>query len=65
MHCSEEDCAVCGQWPAGDREGVRMLIDRIPLREPVCEECLMAFGRSLVVEETAPLRPLTYVRRNR
>jgi hypothetical protein len=24
---SEDDCAVCGHWPAADREAMRLLID--------------------------------------
>jgi hypothetical protein len=28
-----------------------MLIDRIPLREPICEECLAAFRRNVVEPE--------------
>jgi len=47
---SEEDCAVYGQWPPRDREVMRTLIDRIPLREPVCEECRMAFWRNILIE---------------
>ena len=36
---TEELCSVCSRWPAADREGMRMLIDTLPLREPVCLKC--------------------------
>jgi hypothetical protein len=39
---SEEDCVVCGQWPAADREGMRGLIERIPL-EGACPACEVEF----------------------
>ena len=32
---SEDDCAVCGQWPAADRRSMRLLIDTLPMREEV------------------------------
>jgi hypothetical protein len=44
---SEDDCAVCGDWPAADREGMRMLLDRIPLHDGVCDLCQMEFWRGL------------------
>jgi hypothetical protein len=43
---SEDDCAVCGGWPARDREAMRLLTSRIPL-EGVCEACEMEFWRGL------------------
>ena len=44
----EDDCAVCGRWPAADREGMRVLIDNIPLRERFCEACLAAFWHNCI-----------------
>jgi len=48
LGCKQDRCAVCARWPAADREGMRMLVDSIPLREPVCEDCVMAFWRTLI-----------------
>jgi len=50
---SEDDCAVCGQWPAADRRSMRLLIDTLPMQEAVCDRCLMAFWRNCIV----PLLP--------
>jgi hypothetical protein len=44
---SEEDCAVCRDWPAKDRWALRQMINRMPLQEEVCVECQMAFWRSV------------------
>jgi hypothetical protein len=44
---AEDDCVVCGRWPAADREGMREMIDCISLRDDVCEECEMAFWRNI------------------
>ena len=46
--CDEADCTVCGQWPEGLREMLRLLINRIPHQDPLCEECLMAFARTRI-----------------
>jgi hypothetical protein len=43
---SEDDCVVCGSWPAADREGMRELIARLPL-DGSCAECSLAFFRRL------------------
>jgi hypothetical protein len=39
----KDDGAVCVNWPAADREGMRFLIDHIPLRESFCDKSLAAF----------------------
>jgi hypothetical protein len=44
---TEADCAVCGQWHPAIRLAMRDLIDRIRLREPICDECLMAFWTNI------------------
>jgi hypothetical protein len=44
---SEDDCAVCGHWPAADREAMRLMIDRISLQDDVCDECSVAFFRNI------------------
>jgi hypothetical protein len=53
---SEADCEVCQDWPAADRETMRIMIDRIPLHDPVCAECQMAFWAKLLPRSTKPTR---------
>ena len=53
MVCSEDQCAVCARWSAAERKGMRMLIDYIPRKEPMCKECVMAWWRNLI-EITEP-----------
>lgn len=45
-------CAICEGWPIGRRE--RLLIEDIPLKEAVCDDCLMAFWEHLMA--TDPMR---------
>jgi hypothetical protein len=40
---SEDDCAVCGRWPPALRPTMRDAIFRVPLHEPVCDDCMVAF----------------------
>jgi uncharacterized membrane protein len=40
---SEDDCAVCGSWPFALRATMRDAIFRIPLKEPICDDCVVAF----------------------
>jgi len=44
----DEPCAVCASWPPSAREGMRDVIDRLPLREPLCEACVVAFWNNCV-----------------
>jgi hypothetical protein len=44
---AEDDCVVCGHWPAADRSAMREMIDRISLKDDVCDECNMAFFRNI------------------
>jgi hypothetical protein len=44
---SEDDCAVCGHWPAADREAMRLLIDGMPLQDDVCDACQWEFWRKI------------------
>ena len=37
---SDYDCAVCGSWPPALRETMREVVDELPLRRQVCDECL-------------------------
>jgi hypothetical protein len=40
---NNDDCVVCGSWPATDREGVRRMIYEIAPQQPVCDKCIVAF----------------------
>jgi hypothetical protein len=44
---SEDDCVVCGHWPAADRWACREMLRSIPLSDDVCEECEMTFWRNI------------------
>jgi hypothetical protein len=43
----EKDCLLCGEIPASERDAFRASLDKLPLDEPVCDECLMAWWRNL------------------
>jgi hypothetical protein len=43
----EKECLLCGEIPAGERDAFRASLDKLPLDEPVCDECLMAWWRNL------------------
>ena len=38
-----DDCAICGPWPPALRAGMRTAITAVPLRQPICEQCLVAW----------------------
>jgi hypothetical protein len=44
---SEDQCAVCSLVPPIDRQLFRMDLYKIPLREPMCDACVMAFFRNI------------------
>jgi hypothetical protein len=44
---SEDDCVVCGKWPAKDRWALREMLTTIPLSDDVCDECSFAFFRNI------------------
>jgi hypothetical protein len=46
-----EACGICQAWPIGRRE--RLLIEGIPLKEAVCDDCLLAFWEHLMATEPA------------
>ena len=39
----EDDCAVCGSWPASFRPTMRDAIFFIPVKQPICDDCVVAF----------------------
>ena len=46
---SEDDCVICGKWPARDRRALRKMIRALPVNEgPICKECLRSFWHGLV-----------------
>lgn len=47
---SEDDCILCGHWPAADRWALREMTDRLPLKEleQICAKCIEAFWTNCV-----------------
>ena len=43
----EDHCAICSRVPPNERDAFRASLDRMPLKEPVCDACLVAFWRNL------------------
>ena len=43
----KKDCLLCGEISPSERDAFRASLDRMPLKEPVCDACLMAFWRNL------------------
>jgi hypothetical protein len=44
---SEDECTLCsGMWPS-ERDAFRANLDKVSLRDPVCDACLMAFFRNI------------------
>jgi hypothetical protein len=41
----EDDCAICGHWPARDRWALRAMLDTLPMVDEVCDACLVAFWK--------------------
>ena len=39
----EDQCVICQRWPATLRPIMRDAVFTIPLKQPVCDGCLMAF----------------------
>ena len=53
-------CAVCEAWPMGRLE--RLLIEDIPAKEAVCDDCLLVFWEYLMATEPSQraTRPIRY-----
>jgi hypothetical protein len=43
----KEHCALCSRVRRGEREAFRANLDTLPVNEPICDACLMAFWRNL------------------
>jgi hypothetical protein len=43
----EEHCQLCSRVEPSEREAFRACLDMLPLKEPICEACLIAFWRNL------------------
>jgi hypothetical protein len=44
----EDDCAICGHWPARDRWALREMLDTLPMVDEVCDACLVAWWALIV-----------------
>jgi len=56
---NEDQCALCsGMW-ASEREAFRVNLDKIPLKEPVCNACVMAFFVTLGFRSVTMRNPST------
>ena len=51
---AQAQCGICEAWPKGRRE--RLLIEDIPLKEAVCDDCLMWFWEYIMATEPARRR---------
>ena len=47
-----DECSLCSRWPKSLRPAMRGAIDRVPLKKPVCDECLGVFARGLPILPT-------------
>jgi hypothetical protein len=56
MPIPEDDCVVCGRWPAAERWARRQVTEWLPARddEPVCDECMIAFCWRQIVWDEPP-----------
>jgi hypothetical protein len=53
---SEDDCAVCGSWPSALRPAVRDAIFRIPLKQLIYDDCVVAFWDNVWTRSEAQRR---------
>jgi hypothetical protein len=44
---SEAECPVCSKWPSQDRRSKREELDEIPLGQPICARCFVAFWKNM------------------
>ncbi len=44
---NEDDRSLCSRFSPSEREAFRADLDTLPLKEPVCVACEMAFWRNL------------------
>ena len=40
-------CVICGRWPSALRPAMRCAVNVLPLQEPICGECMKAFGANV------------------
>ena len=46
-HVSEDQCALCARMWASERPAFRAQLNKIPLKDPVCDACVVAFFRNI------------------
>ena len=44
---TEDQCVVCRRWPKALRPAMRAAINSLPLKQPVCVECAVAFWTNI------------------
>src|SRR4030095_16946871 len=40
------DCPVCSAWPDKEKDQRRSELERVPLHDPICKDCFVAFWGS-------------------
>jgi hypothetical protein len=53
-HVTEADCVLCRDLVASQRIAMRAELLEIPLREPVCDQCMEAFSANLLASFPNP-----------
>jgi hypothetical protein len=43
----EAQCPVCSKWLPQDRRCRRALLDEVPLHDPICPRCFVAFWTNM------------------
>ena len=57
---SEDQCTVCSAVPPTERHSMRKELDIIPLRQPICDACLVAFWRNMGVQVNDSDEPIKH-----
>jgi len=47
LSVDKEHCALCARMWRSEREAFRANLDTLPVNEPICDACLMAFWQNL------------------
>ncbi len=46
-YVSEDQCALCSRMLPSERSAFRAHLDKIPLKNAICNACLMAWARNI------------------